>query len=51
MIGKTIRQIEEEQDVDFKVSAWYREIVHAIVRLAARKPRQGDVLVIRTSLG
>lgn len=49
MIGKTIRQIEEEQQVDFKVSAWYREDHPRTRPFGSKKTQEGDVLVIRTS--
>ncbi len=49
MAGKTIRQIEEEQDVDFKVSAWYREDRPRNRPFGSKKAQEGDVLVIRTS--
>ena len=49
MIGKTIRQIEEEQETDFKVSAWYREDHPRNRPFGSKKTQEGDVLVIRTS--
>jgi di/tricarboxylate transporter len=49
IIGKTIRQIEEEPDIDFKVSAWYREDRPRNRPFGSKKTQEGDVLVIRTS--
>lgn len=49
MAGKTIRQIEDEQEIDFKVSAWYREDHPRNRPFGSKKTQDGDVLVIRTS--
>ena len=49
IIGKTIRQIEEEQQTDFKVSAWYREDRPRTRPFGTKKTQEGDVLVIRTN--
>jgi di/tricarboxylate transporter len=48
LIGKTIRQIEEEQQVDFKVSAWYRGERLRSRPYGTKKTQEGDVLIIRT---
>jgi di/tricarboxylate transporter len=49
LIGKTIRQIEDEQEVEFKVSAWYRDDHQRDHPFGSKKTQVGDVLVIRTS--
>ena len=49
LIGKTIREIEEQQPVDFKVSAWYRNGRPRNRPYGTKKTQAGDVLVIRTS--
>lgn len=49
LIGKTIREIEEEQDSDFKVSAWFRKERQRNRPFGSKKTQEGDVLVIRTS--
>ncbi len=49
MIGKTIREIEEEQQTDFKVSAWYRGNRPRNRPFRGKKTQEGDVLVIRTN--
>src|SRR5689334_9359515 len=49
MIGKTIREIEEQQPTDFKVSAWYRNGRTRNRPFASKKTQEGDVLVIRTN--
>ena len=49
LIGKTIREIEEQQPVDFKVSAWYRNGRPRNRPYGTKKAQAGDVLVIRTS--
>jgi di/tricarboxylate transporter len=48
LIGKTIRQIEEQQQMDFKVSAWYRNDRPRIRPFGSKKTQEGDVLIIRT---
>lgn len=47
MNGKTIRQIEEEQETDFRVSAWYRGDRPRNRPYGSKKTQEGDVLVIR----
>lgn len=47
LIGKTIREIEEEQPTDFKVSAWYRSDRPRNRPFGSKKTQEGDVLVIR----
>jgi di/tricarboxylate transporter len=47
--GKTVREIEEEQAVDFKVSAWYRNGRPRNRPYGSKKTQVGDVLVIRTT--
>ena len=49
LIGKTIRQIGEEQQTDFKVSAWYRDDRPRSRPFGSKKTQAGDVLVIRTN--
>ncbi len=49
MIGKTIRQIEEEQETDFKVSAWYRGDRSRNRPFGSKKTQEGDVFVVRTN--
>jgi len=49
LIGKTIREVEEQQAVDFKVSAWYRNGRPRNRPFGSKKTQAGDVLVIRTS--
>jgi di/tricarboxylate transporter len=49
LIGKTIRDIEEQQPVDFKVSAWFRNGRPRNRPFGTKKTQAGDVLVIRTS--
>jgi di/tricarboxylate transporter len=49
LIGKTISQIEGEQEVEFKVSAWYRDEQQRNHPFGSKKTQEGDVLVIRTS--
>ena len=49
LISKTIREIEERQPVDFKVSAWYRNGRPRNRPYGTKKTQAGDVLVIRTS--
>ncbi len=49
MIGKTIHEIEEQQQTDFKVSAWYRRDHQRSRPFRSKKTQEGDVLVIRTN--
>lgn len=49
LIGKTIREVEEQQPTDFKVSAWYRNGRPRNRPFASKKTQEGDVLVIRTN--
>jgi di/tricarboxylate transporter len=49
MNGKTIRQIESEQQTDFKVSAWYRNDRQRNRPFGSKKTQEGDVLIIRTN--
>jgi len=49
LIGKTIRDIEEDQKTDFKVAAWYRHNQPRDKPYGSKKTQAGDVLVIRTS--
>jgi di/tricarboxylate transporter len=49
LISKTIREVEEQQPVDFKVSAWYRNGRPPNRPYGTKKTQAGDVLVIRTS--
>lgn len=49
LIGKTVQDVESEQPVDFKVSAWYRNGRPRNRPYGTKKTQAGDVLVIRTS--
>jgi len=49
LIGKTIREIEEEQKTDFKVTAWYRNNRPREKPYGNKKTQAGDILVIRTN--
>lgn len=49
MIGKTIHEIEESQEFDFKVSAWFRGERPRNRPFGSKKTQGGDVLIIRTS--
>ncbi len=48
LIGKTIREVEEEQQTDFTVSAWYRGERLRSRPSGSKKTQEGDVLIIRT---
>ena len=47
LIGKTIREIEQVQETDFKVSAWYRGDRPRNRPFGGKKAQEGDVLIIR----
>lgn len=49
LIGKTIQEIEEQPNTDFKVSAWYRGERPRGRPFGNKKTQEGDVLVIRTN--
>lgn len=49
LVGKTIREIEDGQKIEFKVSAWYRDEHQRERPYGSKKTQAGDVLVIRTS--
>lgn len=49
LLGRTIQDLEEQQSVDFKVSAWYRNGRPRNRPYGTKKTQAGDVLVIRTS--
>ena len=49
LIGKTIREIEEEQPTDFKVVAWYRNHRPRSKPYGSKKTQVTDVLVVRTN--
>lgn len=49
LLGKTIQEVEDEQPVDFKVSAWYRNGQPRNRPYGTKKTQAGDVLVIRTT--
>ncbi len=49
LIGKTIKEIEEAQEADFKVSAWFRDGRSRSRPYGSKKAKAADVLVIRTS--
>jgi di/tricarboxylate transporter len=49
LIGKTIAEVEEQQPVDFKVSAWFRDGRQRNRPFGSKKTQAGDVLVIRTT--
>jgi di/tricarboxylate transporter len=48
LIGKTVQELEEQQPMDFKVSAWYRNGRPRNRPYGTKKTQAGDVLVIRT---
>ena len=48
-IGKTVREIEEGQPTDFKISAWYRDDRPRNRPFGSKKAQAGDVLVVRTN--
>jgi di/tricarboxylate transporter len=49
LIGKTIREVEERQPTEFKVSAWYRNERPRNRPFGSKKTQAGDILVIRTN--
>lgn len=49
LLGKTIQELEEQQPMEFKVSAWYRNGRPRNRPFGSKKTQAGDVLVIRTS--
>jgi di/tricarboxylate transporter len=49
LIGKTIRDIEAEQQTDFRVSAWYRGDHQRNRPFGSKKTQEGDILIIRTN--
>lgn len=49
LLGKTIQELEEQQQTDFKVSAWYRNGRPRNRPYGSKKTQAGDVLVIRTN--
>lgn len=49
LLGKTIEELEEQQPMEFKVSAWYRNGRPRNRPFGSKKTQAGDVLVIRTS--
>lgn len=49
LIGKTIREIEEEQPTDFKVTAWLRGERLRNRPFGSKKTQEGDVLIIQTN--
>ncbi|HET9587238.1 MAG TPA: SLC13 family permease [Anaerolineales bacterium] len=49
LIGKSIREIEEEQQTDFRVVAWYRNHSLRGKPYGNKKTQAGDVLVVRTN--
>ncbi len=49
LIGKTVTELEEDQQTDFKVAAWYRHGRPREKPYGKKKTQAGDVLVIRTS--
>jgi di/tricarboxylate transporter len=48
LIGKTIQELEEGQQTEFKVSAWYRNGRPRNRPFGSKKTQAGDILVIRT---
>jgi di/tricarboxylate transporter len=48
-IGKTVREIEEGQRTDFRISAWYRDDRPRNRPFGSKKAQAGDVLVVRTN--
>jgi di/tricarboxylate transporter len=49
LVGKSIREIEDEQVTDFRVAAWYRNNHPRDKPYGNKKAQAGDVLVIRTN--
>ncbi len=49
LIGKTIREVEKRQPIDFQVSAWYRNDRPRNRPYGSKKTQEGDVLVVRTN--
>lgn len=49
LIGKTIHEIEEKQQTDFKVSGWLRGDHPRSRPFGSKKTQEGDVLIIRTN--
>jgi di/tricarboxylate transporter len=49
MIGKTIAQIEEMQNADFQVLAWYRDEQMRNKPFGTKKTQGEDVLLVRTN--
>lgn len=49
MIGKTVREIESQQQTDFKISAWYRGERPRNRPFGSKKTQEGDILVVRTN--
>jgi len=49
LIGRTIREIEEEQQTDFKVVAWYRSHRPRGKPYGNKKTQVADILVVRTN--
>jgi di/tricarboxylate transporter len=49
LIGKTVRDVEAQQPVDFKISAWFRNGQPRERPYGNKKTQAGDVLVIRTT--
>ena len=48
LLGMTIQELEEQQQTDFKVSAWYRNGRPRNRPYGSKRTQAGDVLVIRT---
>ncbi len=49
LIGKTVPELEEQQQTEFKVAAWFRHGRPREKPYRNKKTQAGDVLVIRTS--
>lgn len=49
LIGKTIREVEEGQQTDFKVTAWLRGERLRSRPFGSKKTQEGDVLIIQTN--
>jgi di/tricarboxylate transporter len=49
LVGKTIREIEQTPETNFKVSAWYRDDRPRNRPFGNKRTQEGDVLIIRTN--
>ena len=49
MLGRTIRELEEDQRYDFTVTGWLRDGRRVPAPYGDRRLQQGDVLLVRTT--